>query len=290
MLNAQAVWMGDKLYVGGGVTVRSGLGDAARLYVYIPTHDTWSHIDTPVNFFALIIYHSQLVLVGGREYATVGEKKDQSVTNKLWTLTEYNQWRETLPPMTAKRQWASAVEFADNILVAGGKDDGDRNIDIVEVYNSHHWARAQCLPKPCYYMKSTVLNGHWYLMGGDEQRKVYYASLDSLIASCQSSEKPLPSVWKRLSNVPNEHSSTVVFGNRLIAVRGGEYQSPSSSIHAYSPYTQSWVHVGNMSITLSSTCSTVLPTGELMVIGGWSDPSPWVSCVYKASLNGNSEW
>ena len=234
MHDAQAVWLGDKLYVGGGWTSGSRR-DTAGLYVHSPTTDTaWSNIDTPVYYFALVTYHSQLVLVGGREF--VGEHKWRdvplAVTNKLWTLTEHDQWRETLPPMTTERFRASAVEFADNILVAGGEDDDNwRNIDIVEVYNGHHWAEAQCLPKPCCRMKSTLLNGHWYLMGGEGQGfKVYYASLDSLVASCRPSEKPLPSVWKRLPDVPHVYSSTAVFGNRLIAIGGG--YSPSSSIHA----------------------------------------------------------
>ena len=290
MYDAQAVWLGDKLYVGGGWTSGSEGGDA-RLYIYTPTTDTWSHIDTPVCYFALITYHFQLVLVGGREFVSEFEWIDQDgpVTNKLWTLAEDDQWRKTLPPMATKRHKASAVEFAGSILVAGGEDW--RNISIVEVYNGHHWAEAQCLPRPCYHMKSTVLNGHWYLMGGGGQgEEVYCASLDSLVASCQPSEKPLPSVWKRLPNVPDIRSSTAVFGNRLIAVGGGGYPSPSSSIHAYSPHTKSWVDVGDIPVEFYSTCTTVLPTGDLMLIGGWSNTSI-KSCVHKASLkvNGNGE-
>ena len=287
MRDTQAVWLGDNLYVGGGWILASNR-DAARLYMYTPTTDTWSETNTPVYYFALITYHSQLVLVGGREY--VGEGSAEPVTNKLWTLNGNDQWRETLPPMTTKRHSASAVEFTDNIIVAGGQDYDRSN--IVEVYNGHHWAKAQCLPKPDYNMKSTVLNGHWYLMGGWEQGKeVYYASLDLLVASCQPSEKPLPSVWKRLPDFPHKRSSTAVFGNRLIAVGGG-YPSlptlPCSSIHAYSPHTQSWVRVGDMPIELRSTCTAVLPTGELMVIGGVSSAFMEESCVYKTSLNGNN--
>ena len=291
MRSAQAVWLGDKLYVGGGVTSGIKRYDA-RLYIHTPTTDTWSHIDTPVYFFALITYHSQLVLVGGREF--VGEDEDGPVTNKLWTSLlglGLGQWRETLPPMATKRYKASAVEFTDNIVVAGGEDNNWRNINIVEVYNGHHWAEAQYLrPKLCYYMKSTILNGHWCLMGGWGQGKeVYYASLDSLVASCRPSEKPLPSVWKRLPDVPHDYSSTAVFGNRLVAV-GGEVYPSSSSIHAYSPHTNSWVHVGDMPVELYSTCTAVLSTGDLMVIGGWGDTSIKL-CVHKASLkfNGNSE-
>ena len=287
MCNAQAVCLEDKLYVGGGETSGSII-KYARFYIYTPSTDTWIPVDTPIYFFALITYHSQLVLVGGVEY--VGEEKHGPVTNKLWTLTEDDQWREILPPMTTKHCSASAVEFTDNILVAGGMDDEWRHIDIVEVYNGHHWAKAQCLPKPYRQMKSTILNGYWHLMGGWGQGKeVYYASLDSLVASCQPSEKPLLPVWKRLHNIPRDSSSTAVVGNRLIAVGGG-YSSHSSSICAYYPYTKSWLHVGDMPVGLTSTCTVVLPTGELMVIGGVSDTSLWESCVYKASLNGNSEW
>ena len=124
-----------------------------------------------------------------------------------------------------------------------------------------------CIRDRCYDMKSTVLNGHWYLMGGWEHGKVvYYASLDSLVASSQPSKKPLPSLWKRLTNVRNEWSSSAVFGNRLIAI--GKGGGTSSSIHAYSPHTQSWLHVGDMPVGLGSTCTAVLTTGELMVIGG----------------------
>ena len=211
------------------------------------------------------------------------------VTNKLWTLGQHDQWRETLPPMTTKCHSASTVEYADNILVTGGYNEKWNVFDIVEVYNGHHWAKARCLPKPCYDMKSTVFNGHWYLMGGWGQRKeVYYASLDSLVASSQPSEIPLPSVWKRLTDVPHERSSSVLFGNRLIAVGGGGIRSPSSSIHAYSHHTQSWLHVGDIPVKLlDSTCTVVLTTGELMVIGGLYSGYQVASCVYQASLNGN---
>ena len=148
MDDAQAVWLGDKLYVGGGVT--SGSKSNARLYSYTPTTDTWSEIDTPVYWFALSTYHSQLVLVGGREY--VGEGRDGPATNKLWTLTGHDQWRESLPPITTKRWGSSAVEFADNLVVAGGTDDEGQTIDIVEVYNGHHWAEVQCLPNSSHDM------------------------------------------------------------------------------------------------------------------------------------------
>ena len=282
--DAQAVLLGDKVYVGGGQTSRG----ANRLCMYNLTTDEWSlSLDTPVSEFALIAYQSYLVLVGGKE-CSIRDGSDRPATSKLRTMIHHDEWRETLPPMTTKRQCASAIGFTGNIVVAGGKDDKRRVLDTVEVYNGQHWAKAHHLPEPCSFMKSAVLTGHWYLMGGRGQDKeVYYASLDSLVASCQPGEKPLPSVWKRLPDVPHERSSTAVFGKRLIAV-GREHSLPSSSIHAYSPHIQSWIHVGNMPVKLQSTCTTVLPTGQLMVMGRHDGISVLESYVYtcRTSLNG----
>ena len=279
MQDAQAVWLKDKLYVGGGVAIGNRTHDA-RLYIYTPLTDEWSMIKTPVCWFAVITYQSLLVIVGGEELNT------KLITNKLWTWVVDNaQWRETIPHMTFKRSCPSAVAHTCNILVAGGQTAAFTSVDTVEVYNGAHWATAQSLPIPCCLMKSTVFNGHWYLIGGDRQgTKVFCASLFLLVASCQSSKHPLPSVWKRLSDVPYQYSSLVVLKSQLIAV-GGYPQT--SSICAYSPHTESWIHVWSMPVELSKACTAVLPSGKLMVIGGQScDIHVFLYCVHQATLKG----
>ena len=259
---APAVCLEDKVYLGG-----------VKLFIYTPTTDTWNIKDTPVHEFALVVYHSQLVLVGGR--MTGG-----SVTNKLWTLNRRNQLKETLPPMTVRRWGASAVEYSSNIIVSGGRNDQVESfmyIAIVEVYNGHHWVKAQSLPKACWGMMSAILNGHWYLAGGHvhgQGKEVYYASLESLIASCQPSRRHLPSVWSSLADVPHVNSILVVFGNRLVAIG----HDTSSSIHAYSPYSWSWVHVGDNPSSALTIAVAVLPSGDLMVAGR--------DTLYRGILNG----
>ena len=267
--DGQAVWLKDKVYVvGGGLS--GSYRDRARLYVYTPATDTWTTLDTPVYYYALTTYHSQLVLVGGREY--VREFALGNITNKLWTLSEDGQWQETLPPMPTPCVSASAVSHGDHLLVIG---DGR-----VYVYNGHHWASTQHPPQRLdYSIQSTVFNGHCYLMGIEEftsqQTCVYSASLDSLLASCQPSDTSQPSsLWKRLTDVPSEWCYPVVFGNRLVAV-GVRSSVTTNSLHAYSSYTQSWVHLpmGDVPRTLPSflsVCAAVLPSNELMVMSGMS--------------------
>ena len=270
--SAQAVWLNDKVYVGGGGTISSGSRrDYARLYIYTPTTDTWdTPIDTPVCYFSLTTYHSQLVLVGGREY--VSEYGKGRPTNKLWTLSEHGQWQEALPPMpTSCGIGASAVSHGDHLLVISPLFNNK-----VHVYNGHYWTNAQHLSQPLYTIQSTIFNGHLYLMGGggkmllSPETYVYSASLDSLIASCQPSETSQPSsVWKRLTDIPVGHCYPAVFGNRLIVVGGG-LLSTTTSLHAYSSFTQSWVHVRGVSLLSIDFlfCAVVLPSNELMVVGG----------------------
>ena len=271
---AKAVFFEGNLYVGGGVTTDDPeikLRDGASLYIYAPTADLWEAVDTPVSLFALTTYDSQLVLVGGVEY--VGESQPGPLTNKLWTLSPQEQWQETLPPMKRKRYGASAVSYGDHLLVVGGES-------TLEIYSGRYWVETKCpLSRECWDMKSTVLNGHWYLMGGYEQEEeVYYASLDSLVQASEALHPP--PIWKRLPDVPNELCSCAVIDGQLISVGG--YQPLTSKICLYSPHTQSWVYLGDMPIELCNTCTIQLPTGELMVIGGL----PETTKVYKFIIKG----
>ena len=242
----------------------------ARLYIYTPATDTWTTLKTPVIHFGLTTYHSQLVLIGGREY--VSEYVDGPLSSKLWILSEDGQWQETVPPMPTPCGHGSAVSHEDHLLVIS--DEYTQN-EKVYVYNGHHWAGAQHPPQRLSSIRSTIFNGHWYLMGGEyyssQTTCVYYASLDSLLASCQPSETTQPSsVWKRLTDVPSGYCCPAVFGNRLVAVG---YGSPSSttSLHAYS-FNKSWVHIGDTPVTstyYTIPCAVVLPSNELMIMRDW---------------------
>jgi hypothetical protein len=266
---AHAVWLKDKVYVGGGRTSGNRRSDA-RLYIYTLATDAWTTLDTPVYLFGLTTYHSQLVLVGGREY--VGENIDGELTNKLWTLSEDGQWQETLPPMPTSCSDASAVSHGDHLLMISANK--------VHVYNGHHWASAQHPPQLLYSIRSTVFNGHWYLMG--RGGIVYSASLGSLLASCQPSETSQPShLWKRLTDAPSEWCCPAVFGNRLVAVGGRS--TITLSLYAF---TKSWVHMGDASISSMpmnfsiTPCAVLLPSNELMIVSGPTACQSRLTCKF----------
>ena len=273
----------NKVYVGGGVTGR----DATTLCIYTPKADTWATLPSPTKLSALATYNSQLVLVGGMAAST------NKTTNQLWVLQEDEwTWKRPLPFMPTARRAASAISHHNHLIVAGGMDSNRRETDVVEVYDGCQWTKTDPLPKCCAYMKTTIHKGNYYLMGGSNQgQSVFCASLQSLIAKAtQQSRTSLSSgrqksEWETLPDVPYESSATTILGAAQVAVGGYDsIGTRMSSLHMYSPRTHSWLHVSEMPVAVSHTCTITHPTGEMMVIGGTIDDTPWSRIVYKASL------
>ena len=271
MCDAEAVVLNNKVYVGGGFTGNDTT--AANIYTYDPSTDTWERLQSPTRCSALTTYHNKLLLVGGEETST------GLATNQLWVFEEgEHTWTQPLPPMPTRRKDASAVSYQDYLIVAGGYNYGLLN--TVEVFDGHQWVTADPLPKRCCSMKSTSHDGHYYLMGGHFQdTSVFYTSLQSLVEKATQhpptspSNTDQPSVWKTLTDIPHQHSSTTIFGGGLVAAGGWPRQS---SLHLYLPLTQSWLPAGKMPLGVHMTCTVTLPTGEMMVIG--------YSAVYKACV------
>ena len=258
----------------------------ANITAYDPTMDTWETLQSPTYDSALTTYHNKLLLVGGLEASTC------QITNQLWVFEEGEQtWTQPLPPMPTRRHMAAAVSIQDHLIVAGGYDSGDLDsgdLDTVEVFDGQQWVTADPLPVSCSNMKSTSHDGDYYLMGGyGQDTSVFYTSLQSLVdkATKHPPTSPTntdqPSVWKTLPNTPHEWSSTTIFGGALVAVGGHPNRS---SLHLYSPLTQSWLLAGEMPVGVHFTCTVTLPTGEMMVIGGVTSDTPWSTLVYKTRV------
>ena len=206
----QAVWLNGKLYI----VITSYPGDL--ILCCDSDMQLLTTMRSPTHESALTTYQGRLVMVGGREVAT-GD------TNKLWSLQDDGTWAEDLPPMPTRRRSATAVSTGHHLLVAGGLgEDGVKS--AVEVFDGKRWSTTKPLPEGDYGMKSALLNGEWYLMGGLwPGRSVFSASVAALLATAGTNVRT-HSVWKRLPVAPLEKSSPASFGGLLLAIGGlGEY-------------------------------------------------------------------
>ncbi len=280
MRDAQAVMYRGTLYVGGGGTS----DDDFTLFMYQFKQDTWGTVKTPTYYYALAVYQDHLVLAGGTLPSSL------TSTDQLW-LTD-NQRRhtymQTVPPMNTSTYQATAITTEEHLIIAGGVD-GHKCLTTVQVYSGKQWALAQPLPVAASRIKYTILNDTLYLIGGYNQgKKVFYTSLPALLGSVHQLKTPqasTPTVWNTLTDAPLEHSSIAVLRSELVAIGGRDYSPSSPSLHMYSRHSHRWEEMeATVPQPLSSTCSITLPTGELMVIVGWTR-NRRSEQVYAVSVN-----
>ena len=69
---------------------------------------------------------------------------------------------ERQDPLPTPCTFASAVSHGDHLLVISPLFNNK-----AYVYNGHHWASEQHLSQLLYTIRSTIFNGHLYLMGGE---------------------------------------------------------------------------------------------------------------------------
>ena len=118
MMDAQSLLMGQNLIVGGGETDCGRTADAT-IYLYDINRDHWDiHSKAPTYWSTLTTYHSNLVMVGGREVGS------GSVTNSVFVF-ENGEWCPSMPAMSVARYGASAVSKDEHLIVAGGSRDID---------------------------------------------------------------------------------------------------------------------------------------------------------------------
>ena len=134
------------------------------------------------------------------------------------------------------------------------------------------WSTAASLPHPYSKASATICGDQLYMLGGFDKdgpsKSVLTCSLTKLLQSC-SGTSPGVSVWHRVADVPVYNSTCAAINGELVAV-GGEVATnkTTSAVHKYDPTTDSWDIISNMPTARYWCLIAVLPTNEMMVVGG----------------------
>eukprot|EP00731_Ephydatia_muelleri_P029871 Em0021g394a len=271
MQNAQARVLGNKIYVGGGTTGMIDL--SSKVYVYDYIYDKWEILSkSPVYNFALEVYDSSILLIGGRDTDS-GE-----VTGEVffWNQAE-SIWKEDLlPSMPTARHSASSATYGQYIVVAGGFAV-TVPVSNVEVYSStsQQWLFAHPLPLAQSHMKQLVNNGNWMLTGGSGNEGgthlAFSASLDTLISKAKE-QLPLAGkedncpIWITLPQVPHLYCSIACLGNLVVVL--GKEDSTLLPIFAYNSIDQSWMFMSELPFSCQCSTTVSIPGGALVLLGG----------------------
>ena len=227
----------------------------------------------------LAVINGQLTAIGG-----CGNIFDKSTyTNKLLSLHVRDGWTSVFPPMPTKRRSATAVATKEHLIVAGGSTElsyyttipCDTNIATVEVMDTRAlvWSTVASLPHPYADTSSVICGDHLYMLGGwddkETTKSVLTCSLTELLQSSSSSSSP---VWHRVDDSPAYFSTGVAVNGELLVVGGRDKKDKATTaVHKYTPATNSWSFISDMPTARWRCPVAVLPTSELMVVGGRKD-------------------
>ena len=231
---------------------------------YDSSSKMWSNLPTcPYIYCSLAIVNGQLTAIGGWDSYS-------KYTNKLLSLqAEEKKFQEVFPPMPTKRYKTAAVTTKEHLIVAGGETG---YLIVVEVMDSKAlvWSTVASLPHPYYYASVTICGDQLYMLGGNDYigktKTVLNCSLTELLQSSSSSSS---SIWHRVADAPSYYSTCAAVNGKLLAVGGRDKDcKPTANIHKYNPTTNSWDLISNMPTARFCSLVAVLPTNEMMVVGG----------------------
>ena len=250
------------------------LPTSCDVYHYNCEEQTWSSLPScPHSHSSLAVVNGLLTAIGGGFFEP---------TNHLFSLTNGKVWVKHFPAMPTKRYGTAAVCSGRSLVVAGGYGEEHRLL-TVEVMDTEslQWSTASSLPFALRFASATACQGRIYLMGFGmwrERRSMLACSLAVLLQSLRSQslgarlKRAVVPPWHHVADPPVQYSHCVTVCGQLLTVGGVDGSMKcTTAIHCYNPVTNSWKVVSNMPTARCSCLVTVLPSNELMVVGGRSE-------------------
>ena len=277
---AQAVVIRGIVYVGGGGT--RSVSDGYLIQQYSPTDDTWYTLPpAPVRWFAMGDLNGQLVIVGGK----TGQ---DDVTGKVHSLNSSTQkWVESIAPMPTARSKPAVFSQPSCLTVVGGRDRHGTKLSDVVIFMPHtsQWHKTTSpAPSPLYRMTTTVINNKCFITEYDST-EVYQLCVSLQQTTTDSSNAPqVITEWTNLCDLPHSGCGLGSINGCLLAVGGGGWPNTITTILGFSPITNTWKTVGELPERRCDCTTVLLPTGELLVMGGWDGTLSRTNKAWRAAI------
>ena len=249
------------------------------VYSYTLHESEWTKLPLCKHkYFAMAVINDALTTIGGWAFNREG------TTNTLFSLSG-SSWEKVIPSMPTKRVYPAVANTPTHLVVAGGMDDMDHRfvMKTVEVLNSEslQWSTVTSVPKIGRFSQMTTCSGHLYLTAGKDI--VVSCSVEDLLESTNNSDGS--SVWIRLTDIPTKWSNLATRRGHVLAIGGADQQeNPTGAIHCYNVAADSWSVIGEMPTPRYDILTAVLPSNELVVVGGMWRERPAKMLLYPCSI------
>ena len=267
----------EKLYIGGG-----GYSDDPYT-VWQYESDQWVGLKRyQWRWFAMAAVKKKLTLVGGYDPSTYRVTNEIAVWERKWVS---HQWTHPYPPMPTPRDSPAVATHNQWLVVAGGSDGGglfSNDLAAVDLLNTdtRQWLSTTPLQVKCSHVTTAIVQDELYLVGGSLTTTLVVSLPDLVSTDSANTAKS----WRTLHAPPLESSAAITLHGALLAVGGCHGNDRSTAIHAYQPATNNWKQVGELPTARSHCACTVLPSGELLVAGGYDSNWELTSRVDVAAM------
>ena len=222
--------------------------------------------------------------------ATIGGLDCQEVVTSTLLSLSGSSWEEVLPPMPTKRVLPAAANTPTHLVVAGGTqsllEDPKATVEVLNT-ETLQWSTASSLPKAVGYPQMTTCDGCMYLSSRDNN--AFSCSVEDLLKSTNNSgggsawtrlvhalkstnSSNGGSVWTRLAIVDASwYSGLATLRGCVLAIGGADDMfghNPTGTIQCYDVVTNTWSVMGEMPTPRYKVLTAVLPSNELVVVGG----------------------
>jgi N-acetylneuraminic acid mutarotase len=256
---------GDVLVAGGG----SARGIVRDAELYNPASNSWSPaapmLHARAGQTATLLANGDVLVAGGAS----------TPQTELYDPTE-NTWRSA-GAMLAPRAGGNAVRLPDgDVLLAGGSGpSGDTPPPELYIASRNSWTSAGSEPSPLRSGGTALLpNGEVLTVGGYN----YNLSGDAQYSAVPTAEiyAPATKSWRLAASMSMGRAAQITAGlpdgDVLVAggATGGYPIALVRSAEVYDPSSDSWTSVGSMSIFRGQATSVALPSGKILVVGGYN--------------------
>jgi hypothetical protein len=230
--------------------------------IYNPATNSWSparNLTTPRSAHtATLLLSGQMLVVGG-----IGVGNSPLSSAELYDPAT-NSWLPAGNLTTPRSAHTATLLLSGQVLVAGGSTD-----PRAEIYDpsTNAWSPAGKLITPRYAHTATLLPSGQVLVAGGSGAAGGLASTELY--------DPATNSWLPAGNLTTPryaHTATLLGGQVIVA--GGWWSPPAGNptplptTEVYDPATNAWRLSGPLTTGRSSQTATLLPSGEVLVVGG----------------------
>jgi N-acetylneuraminic acid mutarotase len=297
---------GQVLNVGGAqldgeYAILSNAYSLASAALFDPTANSWTSLSSGAHQGALAaaaILPSGSVLVSGGETQSISNPQDVTAAADLFDPTT-NTWTSVAPMTTARAAHDATVLTDGSTLATGGfNNDSGLVFASAERYGAQAniWTPTGAMANARYAHSASLLGNGMVVVAGGSNAIIGSCTCTTFIAAAEL-YNPTTNIWTTtgsLATARYAHTATVLpNGNVLVA--GGFGGTPNTlqnvgavlaSAEIYSPTAGTWSPAAPMNIARSNHTATLLPMGQVLVVGGSTGTSVTATAeIYDPTAN-----